>query len=282
MSPERPSRLDDDARVGRLGEILQGPPSEAVWRALWDLFAGWPDGESRARSLDAAERALAAWPDELRFVTTSNALLHEGQSLSALTRLVRAIEVHRREQHGTADLQAIASSPHIAGLTSLSIQRSEIDSRAWQALSESAYTPNLRHLHVSRTVLSAADLQHLFQSSRFPRLQCLKLIDVGLQPRRLEGVRGTRLFGQLSKLDLSSNGLGDDGVTVLSQEASFLRIEHLTLRSDYLRLPGVRALLAGARRERTQELDVRDNDLTGSEQAELAALAATRNVRLIV
>lgn len=69
---------------------------------------------------------------------------------------------------------------------------------------------------------------------------------------------------------------------LLSQEASFLRIEHLALRSDYLRAPGVRALLAGARRERTQQLDVRDNDLTGSEQAELAALAATRNVRLIV
>jgi hypothetical protein len=282
MSPEQLSRLDDDARVGRLREILQGPPSEAAWRALWELFAGWPDGESRARSLDAAERALAAWPDQLRLVTTSNALLHEGQSLSALARLVRVIEVHRREQHGAADLQAIASSPHIAGLTSLSIQRSEIDSRAWQALTESAYTSNLRHLHVSRTVLSAADLQRLFQSSRFPRLQCLKLIGVGLQPRRMDCVRHTRLFDQLSKLDLSSNGLGDDGVMLLSQEAAFLQIEHLTLRSTYLRAPGVRTLLAGARRERPQQLDVSGNDLTEQEGAELLALAASRNVSLIM
>jgi hypothetical protein len=274
--------MGDDDRAGQLREILQGPPSEAAWRALWNLFASWPAGDARARSLDAAERGLAAWPDELRSVATSDALLHEGQGLSVLARLVRGIDIYRREESGADDLRAIASSPYAIELTSLSIQRSEIGSGAWQAFVEEANLPNLQHLHVRRTVLGAVELQRFFQSPRFPRLHCLELIDVGLQPRRLEGVRHTRLFGQLSKLDLSSNGLGDDGVMLLSQEAAFLQIEHLALRSAYLRAPGVRALLAGARRERTQQLDVSGNDLTERERAELLALAASRNVSLIM
>ena len=276
------SRMDDSDRASLLAEILQQTPSETSWRATWELFGSWPSCESRTQHLDVAQQVLTTWPDKLRFMNSSNGLLYDDNRLSVLARMVRSIEIHGRDEYGSAELQAIASSEYSTELKYLSINRSEIDSRAWQALVESHYLSSLRHLHVSKTVLSESDIQRLFQSSGLLRLQCLKLIDVGLQPRRMESMRQAISFPQLCAFDLSSNGVGDDGVMMLSQLAWLPQIKRLALRDNYIRAEGIRALLSHQFCERMEQIDVAGNRVTDLEKIELLALAKMKNIRLSV
>jgi hypothetical protein len=276
------SRMNDSDRAGLLAEILQQPPSETSWQAIWELFASWPNSELKSKQLSVAEQALATWPDTLRCISSANRLLYDGTHLSELARLARAVEINRRETYGSAEALAIASSEYSNEIRYLSIRRSEIDSLAWRALVESPYLDNLRHLHVRKTVLGDSDIQRLFQSSRLPRLQCLKLIDVGIQPRRMDGMRHSMPFADLSAIDLSSNALGDDGVTILSQIAWLSQIKRLTLRDDYIGLQGMRALLLSPFAEHIDEMDVAGNRVPDSDKKALLALAASRNIRLKV
>lgn len=276
------SRMNDSDRTSLLAEILRQTPSETSWQAIWELFASWPSNQSKTQHLDVAQQVLATWPDKLRFIYSSNGLLYDGNRLSVLARLVRSIEIYRREEHGSAELQAMASSEYSTELKYLSINRSEINSRAWRALVESPYLSNLRHLHVNKTVLSESDIQALFQSSRLLRLQCLKLIDVGIQPRRMENMRQVTALPELCAIDLSSNGVGDDGVIMLSQWAWLLQIKRLALRANYVGAEGVRALLSSQFCERMEQIDLSENHLTDLERTELLALASRKNLQLIV
>ncbi len=273
-------RMNDDDRAILLTEILQQPPSETSWLALWELLASWPDGESKTQHLEVALRVLATWPDKLRFVYSSSVLLYDGQRLSVLGRLVRSIEVHRREEQGSGELFAIASSEYSADLQYLSIDRSEIDARAWRALVESVHLPNLRHLHVRKTVLDDSDVQRLFQSSRLLQLQCLKLIDVGLRRQRLESMRQPAPIRALCAIDLSSNALGDDGVTILSQVPWLLQIKRLALRDNYIGVEGLRTLLSSQFCEGMERIDAANNRVTDVERNELLALAGRKNIDL--
>jgi hypothetical protein len=272
--------MNDDERARLLREILQRPPSEATWLALWELFATWPDGRSRTRYLEVALEMLATWPDKLRFMYSSNSLLYDGQGLSVLARLVRSIEIYRREEQGSGELFAIASSEYSAELTHLSILHSETNARAWQALVESTHLSNLRHLHISKTVLHESEVASLLLNSRLLRLQCLKLIDVGLRRHGLETLQQPLPMRDLSAMDLSSNALGDDGMTALSQIPWLSQIERLTVRSNYIRAAGIRTLLSSPFCDRLQLLDATHSKVTETERNELVALAGTKNIDL--
>jgi hypothetical protein len=235
--------MNDDERAALLNEILKQPASEMTWRLLWELFGSWPEGMSKIRHVEVALQALATWPDKLRFVHSSNGLLYDGQRLSMLGRLAKSIVVYRREEHGSRELFALASSEYSSDLTYLSIEGSEIDARTWRALAESQHLTHLRHLHVRKTLLNDADVQYLFQTSRLP-LECLKLIDVGLRWQTLGTLHQPPPMRNLCALDLSSNGLGDEGVTALSRLPWLSQIRRLTVRSDYITAEGIQALLA--------------------------------------
>ena len=280
LSLDQLSGMNDSDRISLLAKILGQPPSETSWQALWELFATWPNGESKTRQLDVALKALAIWPDKLRFLRSSYTLLYDGNRLSALARMVRSIEVDRRERQASAELLAIASSEYSADLRYLSIDRSEIDSRAWQALVESPYLSNLRHLHVRKTILGPSDVQRLFQSARFPRLQCLKLIDVGIRPQHQESLRHLARFAELCAFDLSSNALGDEGAMMLSQLPRMPQVKRLSLREDFIGAQAIQALVSSPFCERMEHINVSGNRLTDVEKKELLALAETRNIEL--
>jgi hypothetical protein len=277
---DEPLRMNDNNRATLLTEILQRPPSETSWQALWELFASWPDGEFKTQHIEVALQVLTTWPDKLRFTYSSDGRLYDGKQLSVLGRLVRSIEVYRREEQGSGELFAIASSEYSAELKYVSIVRSEIDARAWQALVESPHLSNLRHLHVSKTVLDDSDVQRLFQPSRLPRLECLKLIDVGLRPQRLESMRRPAPFPALCAIDISSNALGDDGVTTLSQLPWLSQIKRLALRDNYIGVEGIRTLLSSPLCKRMEQIDAANNRVTDVEKNELLALAGRKNIEL--
>ena len=276
------SQMTDSDRHALLTEIVGQPPSESAWQAIWELFASWPDGEAKSADLTWADDALASWPDRVRFVYSSNDLLYEGRNLSMLARLVRSIEVYRRDERASAELLAIASSEYVIGLTYLSIQGSEITSRAWQALVESPYLSNLRHLHVTKSSLGAEDVRRVFQSTRFRQLTCLKLIDAGIHPRHLEGVRDATTLGSLCALDLSSNGVGDEGVKILSAAGWLQQIQRLALRDNFIGADAARALLTSPSWERIEKIDLTGNRLSDAEKTSLAALAAKKKIQLVV
>jgi hypothetical protein len=265
-----------------LAEILRRPASETTWQALWELFAASPTGQAKTENLDTAVKSLAAWPDQLRLTDSSNGLLYEGHGLSPLARMVRSMDVYRREQHGSAELSAIVSSEYVDGLCYLSITHSEIDGRAWQALAESPHLSNLRHLHISKTLLGASDMQRLFASGRFPRLRCLKLINAAVRPERIANLAHLEQFPELSAIDLSSNALSDDGIEMLSQLPEAPQIRRLSLRENYIGVRGIRMLISSPFCKSLQQLDVSENRATGQEKKELTALAASRNIILTI
>ena len=274
------SQMTDSDRHALLTEIVGQPPSENAWQAILELFASWPDSESKSADLTWADAALASWPDRVRFIYSSNDLLYEGRKLSMLARLVRSIEVYRRDERASAELLAIASSEYAIGLTYLIIRSSEITSRAWQALVESPHLANVRHLHVTKSSLGAEDVRRVFQSTRL-QLTCLKLIDVGIHPQHLESVRDTMTLGKLCALDLSSNGIGDEGVKILSAAGWLRQIQRLALRDNFIGADAARALLTSPFWERIEEIDLTGNKLD-AEKASLAALAAKKKIQLIV
>jgi hypothetical protein len=53
-------------RAGRLDQILDLPPSEDAWARIRGFFSEWPSGPSLYSAVMYSERALRAWPDELR------------------------------------------------------------------------------------------------------------------------------------------------------------------------------------------------------------------------
>jgi Leucine-rich repeat (LRR) protein len=265
-----------------LAEILRQPASETTWRALWELFAASPTGQAKTQNLDTALKSLDAWPDKLRLTSSTNSLLYEGNGLSPLARMVRSMDVYRREQNGSAELSAIVSSEYVDGLCYLSIIHSEIDDHAWQALAESQHLSNLRQLHISKTLLGASDIKRLFASDSFPRLQCIELIDAGVRPERIANLAHLERFPELSAIDLSSNALSDDGTEMLSQLPEAPQVRRLSLRDNFIGARGIRMLISSPFCKSLQQLDVTGNRVTDLEKKELTALAASKNIILTI
>jgi hypothetical protein len=278
---EQLSRMDDRDRAELLAEILSKGPSKETWEAICELFALWPENAAKARYLDLAEQELSSWDDRLRFAQSDSGFLYDGERLSSLARLVKSIEIYRREQRGAAELYAIATSEYATRLTCLSIWRSEV-SEAWQALVESPYLANLQHLHISKTVVLDTDKRRLLQSSGFARLRCLKLIDVGLTHESLDCVRQSIPFPELCRIDFSQNILGNQGVVLLSQAPWLQGIERLGLRHNFVAAPAMQALLSSPFLRRMQAIDFSESPVTDPEKASLIELAQKSNIELIV
>lgn len=276
------SQMNDAGRTALCAEILDRPPSEKTWQALLELFAVWPENDAKSRQLDIAEERLANWDDSLRRADSSKAFLYEGQGLSSLTRLIKSIEIYRREERGTAELMALANSRFATRLISLSIFDSEIAQRGWQALAQSPFVGELRHLHVSKTVLTDLDLETLFQSSSLSRLQCLKLIGVGLSPKQVQNIPSSIPFPNVQRVDFSSNALGDDGAEILSRCEWLSGIRVLRLRHNHIRAEGIKTLLESPSCREVNEIDLSENQVTDAEKSALLSLATKRNKRLLL
>jgi hypothetical protein len=279
-------RMNDGDRCALLIELLGQPASESSWQALWELFACWPADSTRADAIEIAKRTLAAWPDRLRFASSSDTRLHKssdsGRRLSPIAQLVRTVEIYRRNENGSSELQAIAASEQARCFTIISIQRSEIDSSAWRALAASAHLSGLRHLHVRRTVIPQPCFGNLFQSAALADLQCLKLVQVGLGAQTLIDTQQTMRLVQLRELELSSDALGNDGAFALAQASWLSQIRRLTLQQNFIRADGIRALLSSPNAEQLERLDVSNINLDDAERSALIALAASRKIELIL
>ncbi len=282
-SEEFLSSMHGPERADLLKEILDQEPSKEVWQALIELFSSWPEDGLMEENLHLAEEKLAGWDDRLRMMWSHSGILYEGERLSSLARLVRFIQIYRREERGSDELLAIATSEYARQLAFLSIVHSEISSGAMQAMINSPYLADLRHLEINGTVMAAEDIGRLFQSSRFMRLQTLRLINVGLNETILADLYNNAIvFHELLELDLSHNPLGDNSASLLSQAQWLEPVERLKLRHDYLTLQGISKILSSPYLLRMNFLDVSENNLSSMEKPALLRLGQERHIQLSV
>lgn len=275
-------RLDDAERTRLAAGLAARPPSQAAWQMLWELFGAWPDGAAKTASLADADRALAGWDDRLRTVPSSDRRLIDGGRLTEAAKLVRSVEIHRRDAQGSAELAALATSDASRNLAFLAIVRSEISGRAWQALTASAHLARLRHLHVGRTSLGRDDVVRLFASQALPGLRCVKLVDVGLTPQTLAAVPFPRGLPGLRKLDLSGNALSDDGTMVLARAAWLQGIERLTIQDNRIRAAALQALLDAPCCRGMAQIDASRNLVAETDKAALAASAVRNRIQWVL
>jgi hypothetical protein len=271
-------RMTDADRIDLLIDVLEQGPSERTWSVVYELFALWPESDARARSLENADRAMAAWDDRLRCADTSSAALFNGARLSSLARLVRFISIYRRDDGGRSELLAVVTSEEAAHLTGLDIVKSEIGRRAWQTMIDSPYLRNLRHLHVTNTVMGGDIVPRLLQSSGMPHLRCLKLIDIGLSAASLR--IGPTMPRALQRIDFSRNLLAHDGALALAESPWLASVERLALRDNLIREPAMLVLLASPFISNMKRVDLSGNDVTDGQRAALVRLAQERQIEL--
>ena len=272
--------LTDDGRVALLVDVLSAGPSEAAWEAICELFALWPDSQAKLRSLEQADRDLAAWDDRLRTADTSSRALFEGARLASLARIVKSVSVYRREDGGDRELEAIVRSEDAAHLTRLTIVRSDIGQRVWQLFIDSPFLASLRHFHVTNAVMGGDVVRQILRSGRLPHLECLKLIKVGLDA---EAVRVTEPAGfALRQVDFSMNVLREAGAQALAQARWLQSVERLTLRDNFIPGPGMRALLSSPYLTSLKQIDLSGNAVTGVERADLTRIATERQIELTI
>ena len=279
---EQLSRMGKNDWVLLFDDLFSGEPSEASWQAICELFAVWPRSEERQLYLERAGEIVANWDERLTVLSSASRYLYEAESLSELASLAKSIDLYRREEHGSSELIAIATSKHVRRLARLSIRHSEISNRAWQALIDSAYLTNLRHLHIISTVMSSDDARGLLERGSFVKLQCLKLINVGLRDRSLAVAAQSIPFTELRTLDLSNNTLGDDGALLISRAPWRGRIQRMALRHNYITAPAMRALISSLSCGQAKQLDLSENRATDTEKAALLELAHENNIALTI
>ena len=279
-------QMNDGDRRGLLAEVLAQPASKPAWQALWELFTSWPDGGARAEAIATAQRALAAWPDQSRMVSSADGRLFEwpdtGRRLTPIAQLVRSIELYHSDQSGSNELRAIVTSEHARFITALSIVRSEIDSNAWLALAASSHLSGLRQLRVTRTVILQPCVSALFESGTLAELQSLQLVEVGLGLKNLIATQHGVRLARLHELDLSSDALGNDGVIALAQAPWLQQIRSLTLQRNFIQADAIRALLSSANTKHLERIDMSGNKVNDLERSSLTTLAASKKIELIV
>jgi hypothetical protein len=167
--------MGNQERFELLEELLQQPPEATVWGAICDLFAIWPEEREKEEALDYADAHLSDWNDTLRHVTSAWRSLYSNGKVSSLGKLIRSIDLYRREQYGDTELIRIANSSYLQNLKSLSIISSEIYCGGCKNLARSPYLHSLTHLEIHRSEWLQDDFTALVNSSILESLTFLKL-----------------------------------------------------------------------------------------------------------
>ncbi|MGH3823176.1 MAG: hypothetical protein ACRDRA_10140 [Pseudonocardiaceae bacterium] len=280
-SPEQLSRMEDGDWVALLDQLLALKNAEA-FSAICDVFSFWPAGHERSRQLDLSLQRMEGWDDRLRTTSSAYMGLYEGGRLSDVARLARSIEIYRREDRGSSELLAIATSEYVSELVNLSIVASELSGFAWKALAESRNLHSLRRLVLQSSTLGQGDIRELLQSKGLPGLQILELIAMDLGAQELSPVRSEIPFPKLEGIDFSHNVLGTEGVMLLADAPWLVHVRWLAIRDNFISRAGIEALIQSPFARELATIDVRDNNISVEDKGILNALAQRKRIELMV
>jgi hypothetical protein len=275
-------RMDDAARRDLLLELLEQNQSEATWLAICELLAAWPEGEEKDDALAVADRALDSWDDRLRRLSSAWRYLYAGEGLASLVRLVRSIDLYRREENGSHELWTIVNSERVQNLRYLTVYRSELASPTVRALSDSPYLANLQYLEIRRTSLFGEDLQYLLQAKGLPNLTSLRLVNVGLTHEHLHSINKSIPFSHLIDVDFSENLLGSEGLLVMAQAPWLMLIGQLVLRNNHIQDDAISAFIESPYIRALAVLDLSGNPVTAAGKKMLLDMANEKGIGLIL
>lgn len=229
--------------------VLHKDPLEDL-PGLMELEALALPGEATAEELAGT---FARWP-------------HSGQ--------LRSLEVHR----GAAAVRAVARTPVLAGLESLSLP--QIDREAVIALASAAHLTSLRTLRLHHAELDGASIEALGRSEA---LREIEVLDLGIA--RMSGAHGDALaLPALPSLrELRCTGPSFDPAAAVALATRARRLEVLDLSSVELGDTALRRLLHGpAAPEGLRHLTISVNGVSDRSLAEIVAgLEVPRLTRLV-
>jgi uncharacterized protein (TIGR02996 family) len=154
---------------------------------------------------------------------------------------LRRLDLDDNPEIGDAGAEALAASPHLGQLTSLSLCRAGLSPWGVKALAGSPHLVSLTTLRVAGNKMGDDCLRAL---GAFPLLGRLRTLDVSNNPIGDEGVKSlarSRYLAGLRELDLSMTEVTDEGLRALAA-APLARLVRLTLDGSRLD-PGTRDLL---------------------------------------
>ncbi|HXG10133.1 MAG TPA: TIGR02996 domain-containing protein [Gemmataceae bacterium] len=287
----------------------QGDPRGELIRVQCAL-ARMPAGAAGRRELEERERQLLR---EVEAALSLPAILsdwefHRGLLESASIRL-RAFAEHAealvrlgplRRLHvfngwfrpNLATLQALASNPYLARVTSLELTEASISAQGVRELTASPYLEQLTALDLSSNVLGDEGVQVLAGCPSLARLTRLALggnligddgaqaladspyltnlttLDLSrnsITDQGLAVLAASPRLAQLTALDLSNNLIADSGVSALAETKYLTRLTALNLRNNFIGDRGVQALARAPFRAQLLGLDLQGNFFTADD-----------------
>lgn len=186
--------------------------------------------------------------------------------------------------------QAVADSPHLAGLKRLSLGRNDFEDDSAEHLARSPFLSNLEELDLTDNILGETGARSLAASSYLGNVRYLELRNNRLGPTGAEAIAGSERLTSLHRLGLASNEIGVARLHSLSRAHDLLRVPILDLSDNGLNAAGLHVILTrsspmtDANSVRVVKLDLSQNDQLGNEGARVLAacphLSGLRELRL--
>jgi uncharacterized protein (TIGR02996 family) len=228
------SRLLRERTVGVADKATIGPLADHVSRALID-------------------RGL------FRVVIGMRAFLRKAFQQNG-TSWLRQARIHGLELEGTTkNWQRVADSPVLAAVHELHLSGHEINP-ALAALAGSPHLAGLHTLCLRKTNLDDRFMSFL-ETARLPRLRRLLLDEAGLQPHHLRALVDCPQAARLTTLSLRKGWLGQSGVAILIGAPALAGLRHLDLNRNAIRDTAARALAGASHWSSLESLDLSDNPI---------------------
>jgi uncharacterized protein (TIGR02996 family) len=189
---------------------------------------------------------------------------------------------------GTEVARALADSPRLGLLRHLDLSGNKLGGFGFQALARSPHLGNLRSLNLTRTQMMPEDAEELARSSWFGNLRRLSLSENSIRDRGLAAFAAARpapplTFFRLGQSGIGINrnpsGIGPDGFAALARSPMLKHLEHLELRHTPLAPAAVAALLGSSHLERLVILDLQGCTLGPKAWRELARCPGRQYLR---
>jgi Leucine-rich repeat (LRR) protein len=265
------------------------------------LFAAAPGLRVLAFHNIRTEKGLGGWKD-----TTYH------PNVPAIVRLPQLEQIGALKMSSIgmklADLEAVASSPHLKNLTELDFSYSKLGREGAVALAKSttltrlgvlelrscdlgpegavalAKTPNLSRLvslNLAGNAIGPSGAAALASSAHLQRLQTLSLDDNAVGPAGARSLASSPHLREVVSLDLGRNGIGPEGALALADSARLTKLTTLKLNDNKLGGAGLRSVATSPLLGSLKILELDFNDIDDEGVKALASNGAIRQLEVL-
>lgn len=225
-------------------------------------------------AVDAGLLPLLADADvgNLRYLSVRAPLLDAGAAVLARAALVNlsALDISGCEI-GAGGLHALANSPHLGQLVSLTAYRNSFGCDGAVALAASPLAERVRVVELQNTGIGDRGLAALAASPLFDRLTGPGL-NLSMNPIADEGgaaLAACPYLGRFTELILRECRVGDAGAKALAASPHLANLTYFDLWNNRVGDPGARAIAASPHLRNVRELSLRDNAIKPRARAAL-------------